>query len=464
MLFSSLTFLYWFLPLTFLIYFLVPAKLRNGVLFFSSLLFYFWGEPVYSVLILFSAFVGWIHGLLIEKYKGKKAAKVLLFTGVGIPLALLLFFKYTNFFITNINAVSGANIPLLKIVLPIGISFYTFQILSYVVDVYRGDADAQHNFINFGAYVMLFPQLIAGPIVRYTDVNRELVSRTLSVDKFASGVKTFCAGLGKKVLIANVLAELVKKYQESGSTVLSLWVCALAQTLQIYFDFSGYSDMAIGMGKMLGFNFPENFRYPFISASVSEFWRRWHMTLGSWFRDYVYIPMGGNRVSFLRHAFNIFTVWFLTGFWHGAEWTFIIWGLYFGVILMLEKHLFLKVKIPDAVRRIPTLFIILISFVIFNAGSAAQIPETLGGMFGFGGLALSDVQTLYYLKSYIVLLIVAIIGSTPLPKKLFYKLKQTKAGSIALAVAEPVGCCVVVLVCSSYLIGGSYNPFLYFRF
>ncbi|MBQ2818161.1 MAG: MBOAT family protein, partial [Clostridia bacterium] len=381
-------------------------------------------------------------------------------------LAILGYFKYADFFIDNFAGLTGLSIPLLNIALPIGISFYTFQILSYTVDVYRGDVAAQKSPITLGAYIAMFPQLIAGPIVRYRDVEIQLNTRTHSIQKAASGIKRFMIGLCKKILIANLLGEITAVFLASADlSVLFYWLNAVAFSLQIYFDFSGYSDMAIGLGRIFGFEFLENFNYPYISKSITEFWRRWHMSLGQWFRDYVYIPMGGNRVSKARHFINILVVWMLTGFWHGASWNFVLWGLYFALLLMLEKYLLLdKLKKSKVLSRIFVLLFVLISFVIFDSPTLPDIVKRLLAMFGFSSIPLVSKEALYYLGSYAFVLILAIIGATPLPKMLYAKLSKNKAFAKITVIMEPVLLAVMLIVVTAFLVDGSFNPFLYFRF
>ena len=467
MLFSSIPFLFYFLPCVLILYLIAPKCLKNTVLLLSSLVFYAWGEPRYVIWMLLAITLGYIFGLLIERFKEKKRiSKLFMILSVVSSLAMLGYFKYVDFFIGNFNAITGLSVPLLKIALPIGISFYTFQILSYTVDVYRGDVAAQKNPIDLAAYVALFPQLIAGPIVRYSDVAEQLKSRTHSFEKTALGARRFMIGLGKKILIANILGELCDTFRASDDkSVLFFWLYAVAYSLHIYFDFSGYSDMAIGLGKIFGFDFLENFNYPYISASITEFWRRWHMSLGSWFRDYVYIPLGGNRVSRLRHLFNIFVVWMLTGFWHGAAWNFIVWGLFFAVLLMVEKLWLLKyLKKSRVLSHIYVVVLIIISFVIFDASSMGQAFSYIGSMFGAGGYPLVSTEFLYYLRSYGVVLILGIIGATPLPQKLWNRIAATNIGSNIMTFAEPIALSALLLCCSAYLVDGSYNPFLYFRF
>ena len=467
MLFSSIPFLFYFLPCVLILYLIAPKCLKNTVLLLSSLVFYAWGEPRYVIWMLLAITLGYIFGLLIERFKEKKRiSKLFMILSVASSLAMLGYFKYVDFFIGNFNAITGLSIPLLKIALPIGISFYTFQILSYTVDVYRGNVAAQKNPIDLAAYVALFPQLIAGPIVRYSDVAEQLKNRTHPLEKTALGARRFMIGLGKKILIANILGELCDTFRASDDkSVLFFWLYAVAYSLHIYFDFSGYSDMAIGLGKLFGFDFLENFNYPYISASITEFWRRWHMSLGSWFRDYVYIPLGGNRVSRMRHLFNIFVVWMLTGFWHGAAWNFIVWGLFFAVLLMVEKLWLLKyLKKSRVLSHIYVVVLIIISFVIFDASSMGQAFSYIGSMFGAGGYPLVSTEFLYYLRSYGVVLILGIIGATPLPKKLWNRIAATGIGSNIMTFAEPIALSALLLCCSAYLVDGSYNPFLYFRF
>lgn len=457
MLFSSIPFLYYFLPLAISAYFLTPKRFKNVTLLLFSLAFYAWGEPRLVVLMLVSVAVGYIAGILMEHCRFKKTT---LFVSVAIVLSFLLYFKYADFFISNINALTGFSLPLLKLALPIGISFYTFQILSYIVDVYRGEP-AQKDPIKLATFIALFPQLIAGPIVRYSDIARELTERKHSLSLAASGITRFMTGLGKKILIANTLGELCTAFSQSASpSVAFVWLNAISYALQIYFDFSGYSDMAIGLGRVFGFNFLENFNYPFISASITEFWRRWHMSLGSWFRDYVYIPMGGNRVSKPRFLFNIFVVWMLTGFWHGADWNFVIWGVFFAVFLIIEK-LFLK-RFLDYYRpigHIYTLLLVLISFAIFASTDLSAVLFSLSGMFGLSGLPAVTPETIYYFKNYGTLLVLAAVGATPLMKNVCKKLPDG-----VKTVLEPVFSVVMLILCTAFLADGSFNPFLYFRF
>ena len=466
MLFSSIPFLYYFLPCVLILYFIAPKCLKNSLLLLASLFFYAWGEPKYVILMAVSITLGYVFGLLIEAWRGTKLSKLFLILSLVTSLGLLGYFKYADFFISNFNAVTGLSVSLLKIALPIGISFYTFQILSYTVDVYRGEVKAQRNFITLATYVALFPQLIAGPIVRYSDVAAQLESRTHSISNVALGARRFVLGLAKKVLIANALGELCDIFKESNDkSVLFFWLYAIAFTLHIYFDFSGYSDMAIGLGRMFGFDFLENFDYPYISGSITEFWRRWHMSLGSWFRDYVYIPLGGNRVPKARWFLNIFIVWLLTGFWHGAAWNFIVWGLFFAVLLVIEKLWLLKVLKKSKVwNHFYVLFFVIISFVIFNAADMKEAFAYIGGMFGAGGIPFVSDEWLYYLRSYGLILIIAIVGATPLIKKLVLSAKNKTTGEKIINIAEPIVLVVLILMITAYLVDGSFNPFLYFRF
>jgi len=461
MLFSSIPFLYYFLPAVLIVYFLVPRVLKNTVLLLSSLVFYGWGEPKLLFLMIFTIALFYGCGLAIGWCKNQKWKKFWLTVSVVISVALLGIFKYADFFIDSFNSVTGLSVPLLKLALPVGISFYTFQCLSYTIDVYRGNVPSQKNPISFGAYVALFPQLIAGPIVRYIDVARELNERTHSWDDVALGLRRFLVGLAKKVIIADNFALLMKLFRESGEkSVLFYWMYAIAFTLNIYFDFSGYSDMAIGLGRVFGFRFIENFNYPYLSKSVAEFWRRWHMSLGSWFRDYIYIPLGGNRVSKSRWVFNTLVVWMLTGMWHGAAWNFVLWGLLYAACLLAEKWIPALQKLPTILRRGYTLLVVVLGFVLFNAENMAQAGSDIAGMFGLGGVPVVTAETLYYLKSYWMLFAVGFVGATPLVRDTANRLYKHKA----VAVLEPILLILLLLVCSGYLVDGSFSPFLYFRF
>ena len=458
MLFSSIPFLYYFLPAVLLLYFLVPAKFRNAVLLLSSLIFYGWGEPRYVILMVATITVFYLCGRGIGSAKSRTAKKAWLTVSVVIGIVLLTIFKYADFFIQSFASVTGLSLPLLKLALPIGISFYTFQCMSYAVDVYRGTAEAQKNIITFGAYVALFPQLIAGPIVRYVDVARELENRTTTLEDAMAGIRRFLIGLGKKILLANQLGLLTEIFRDSNEkSILFHWMYAIAFMLHIYFDFSGYSDMAIGLGRIFGFHFIENFNYPYLSKSVTEFWRRWHMSLGSWFRDYVYIPLGGNRVSKLRWVFNILVVWMLTGLWHGASWNFVLWGLIFAVVLLVEKWLPALHKLPTLLRHAYVLLIVMLSFILFNAADLTQASSDMVGL--FGGVPLVTQESLYYLRSYTVVFAISIVGATPLAKTLASLIPEK-----VTAVLEPLFLTALLLTCTAYLVDGSFNPFLYFRF
>ena len=459
MLFSGLTFLYCFLPAVLAVYFLVPKHWKNAVLLVSSLIFYAWGEPRYVLLMVLTILGFYFCGIAISRGKTQRVRRFWLWVSLVLGLGALGIFKYADFFIGSFNAVTALSLPLLRLTLPIGISFYTFQCISYTADVYRERALPQKNLITFGAYVCLFPQLIAGPIVRYTDVARELESRTHSWENFALGLRRFLFGLGKKVLLANQFGELTEAFRNSGEkSVLFVWLYALAFALQIYFDFSGYSDMAIGLGRILGFRFPENFNYPYLSSSVTEFWRRWHMTLGGWFRDYVYIPLGGNRVSKLRWVFNILAVWMLTGLWHGASWNFVVWGLLFALLLLLEKMVPGLKRLPRGAAQLYVLLVVVLSFVVFNAQSLQQAGQDLAGMLGLGSLPGTTVEALYALRSNAVLLLVGMVGATPWPKQWAQKIGERVPLLEALAMGA------LLLLCTAYLVDGSFNPFLYFRF
>ena len=454
MVFSGIPFLYFFLPILLLVYFISPDKMKNPVLLLFSLIFYASGEPKNIIVMLVTVLIAYCAALWFSKISGK-GRKAVFAVSVILSLLPLLYFKYSDFLIINVNTVTGLSIPKTDAVLPIGISFYTFQVVGYLADIYRNDCKAANNPLDLALYISLFPQLIAGPIVRYTDVNDALASRVHSMELTYRGIMRFSVGLFKKVLIANVLGELCNSL---GVSMLGGWVYALASSLQIYYDFSGYSDMAIGLGMVFGFSFPENFNYPYISSSVAEFWRRWHISLGSWFRDYVYIPLGGNRVSFVKWIRNILVVWMLTGLWHGAEWTFVLWGLYFAVFLVLEKLCKgFFAKLPKAVKHIYVILAVMISFVLFDSASVSDFAARIGTMFDFSNL--SDASSLYYVKSYAVTLIIAVIGSTPLIKNALARTNEK-----VKAVLSPIVCASVLIVSTAYIIGGSYNPFLYFRF
>lgn len=466
MVFSSIPFLYYFLPLVLVLYFVVPRRLKNTVLLITSLVFYGWGEPRYVFLMIASILIGYVAGLLIEAFSQKKQAKLFMGLAVALNIGFLAVFKYADFFVENFNNITGLSMPFLRLALPVGISFYTFQILSYIIDVYRGKVPAQKNFISLASYVAMFPQLIAGPIVRYADIEKQLREREHSFNGFASGTLRFTVGLAKKVLIANALGQVCTDFKVSeDKSVLFYWMYAVAFALQVYFDFSGYSDMAIGLGRIMGFEFSENFNYPYISKSATEFWRRWHISLGTWFRDYVYIPLGGNRVSVPRHIFNIFTVWLLTGFWHGAAWNFVVWGLFFAVLLVAEKMVLLKyLEKSKIISRVYTIFVVLISFVIFNADNMGQALSYLRGMIGLNGEPMVSTEFMYYLRSFGVTLVVAILGATPIMKIMVERLARKKTFLKIRIAAEPVMVILLLVVVTAYLADGSFNPFLYFRF
>lgn len=470
MLFSSVLFLFRFLPLFFLCYYLVPGRVKNLILFLGSLIFYAWGEPIYVMLMLFSTLVDYTHGRLIEKFRGRKAAKGFLISSVIINLFILCFFKYADFLVQSINSVAGTSIPLMNLPLPIGISFYTFQTMSYTIDVYRGETKVQRNLLDFGVFVTMFPQLIAGPIVKYRDVEARLRSRKADIVVISHGMKRFCVGLAKKVLLANnigALWELIYAMDFGEMSMLTAWVGVFAFAFQIYFDFSGYSDMAIGLGEMLGFYFPENFNYPYISASVTEFWRRWHMSLGSWFREYVYIPLGGNRKGVRRQLLNIFIVWMLTGIWHGAGWNFLLWGLWFALALVLEKRLLgrLFLWLPKGVGRIYTMLVVLVGWVLFALNTPAEIMGYLRAMVGAAG-GLFDAQGIYLGREYGILFLIAAIGSTPLCGGIAKRLEKSGNGvGIALyRLGEKLIPAALLLLSIAGIVEASYNPFLYFRF
>lgn len=466
MVFSSTIFLCVYLPLVLLGYYICPKKGRNLFLLIVSLVFYAWGEPKYVFLMIFSILVNYIFGRLMDKHReNKKRLKLMLVLSVVIDIGLLSVFKYTDFIITNVNAIFGSSFDLLKIALPIGISFYTFQAMSYTIDVYRNDVRVQKNLIDFGMYITMFPQLIAGPIVRYADVQDQLADRSVTTADFSEGVMRFVVGLGKKVLLANQMGAVWSDIYALGGDVSALmaWTGAIAYTFQIYFDFSGYSDMAIGLGRMFGFKFPENFRYPYQSVSITDFWRRWHITLSTWFKEYLYIPLGGNRRGLARQALNLLIVWSLTGFWHGAGWNFVMWGLYYFVILFIEKLFLLKAlnKLPKFFRHVYALVLIIIGWVIFASDDVSVLLPYLGSMFGANG-AIGGMDV-YTLLTKAVLLIICCIASTELPKKLFLSAAGAMNEKAAFTLKSVL---MIALLALSMilLIGDSYNPFLYFRF
>lgn len=466
MVFSSTIFLCVYLPLVLLGYYICPKKGRNLFLLIVSLVFYAWGEPKYVFLMIFSILVNYIFGRLMDKNRGRqKRMKLLLVLSVVIDLGLLSVFKYTDFIITNVNAIFGSSFDLLNIALPIGISFYTFQAMSYTIDVYRNDVRVQKNLIDFGMYITMFPQLIAGPIVRYADVQDQLAERSVTTADFSEGVMRFVVGLGKKVLLANQMGAVWSEIYALGGDVSALmaWTGAIAYTFQIYFDFSGYSDMAIGLGRMFGFKFPENFRYPYQSVSITDFWRRWHITLSTWFKEYLYIPLGGNRCGLARQALNLLIVWSLTGFWHGAGWNFVMWGLYYFVILFIEKLFLLKAldKLPKLFRHVYALLLIVIGWVIFASDDVGVLLPYLGSMFGANGaVGGMDVYTLF---TKAVLLIICCVASTELPKRFFLSATGAMNEKAAFTIKSVMTIALLALS-MILLIGDSYNPFLYFRF
>lgn len=468
MVFSSLIFIFKFLPLTLLLYYIAPKPLRNLVLLIASLVFYGWGEPLYIILMIFTTVFDYICGLLIHKYDEHIMKKKIIFIlSVIINLGILSFFKYYGFLVDNINNIFGLNIVASKLPLPVGISFYTFQTMSYVIDVYLKKVQVQRNIISFGTYVTMFPQLVAGPIVKYGDVEKQLKHREESLEKFSEGAEIFIIGLAKKVVLANnigLLWRTVKATSFGEITVLSAWIGIIAFTFQIYFDFSGYSDMAIGLGKMFGFELMKNFNYPYISKSVSEFWRRWHISLGDWFREYVYIPLGGNRCERIKQYRNLFIVWFLTGLWHGANWNFIFWGLYFGFFITLEK-MFLKSwldKLPRVLSHIYTLLVVIVGWVFFEFESLSGAFKYIGIMFGLGGNGLYDKQSLYFINTNLLLFIAVSLCSLPLLKGLFESIKNKRKGLKAIAIS--IMYLALLILSTTYLVNESYNPFLYFRF
>lgn len=464
MVFSSIFFIFSFLPVTIVAYYLAPKRMRNGILLLASLFFYAWGEPVYLFLMLYSILFNYVMGIdIARKQRRGKRAGVSLFFGVVVNLLILGFFKYYGFLAENMEALSGVILPKLELSLPIGLSFYTFQSLSYLVDVYRGRAQHQKNILSFGLYISMFPQLVAGPIVQYADIDAQLKERDTSLDKFGQGVRYFIWGLGKKVLLANNLGVVYEAIAALPSlSVLSAWVGALAYTFQIYYDFSGYSDMAIGLGKMFGFELKENFAHPYCSRSITEFWRRWHISLGSWFREYVYIPMGGNRVSVLRHIFNLLVVWALTGLWHGASWNFVVWGLYYGVLLILEKYLLRRVteRIP-ILGTIYTMLLVIVGWVFFFSPTLLEAKAYLGAMFGRGAAGITDEAGMYYLLTSLILFWFSWIFAVPAASKISEKHLEDSDGWAPLFLLIHGG---IFLLAVAYLIHDTYNPFLYFRF
>ena len=468
MLFSSIVFLFTFLPAVMILYYLLPVRFRNVILLLASLVFYAWGEPVYLFLMLLSILFNYFSGLDIARnLQDKRAAKRSLVFNLIINLAVLGFFKYEGFVLDTLNGILPVHISYHALPLPIGISFYTFQILSYIIDVYRGNVKVQTNLPNFALYVTMFPQLIAGPIVQYADVDEQLASREVSRTKFGEGSMYFIRGLAKKVLLANTSGMIfteVSGLAKGNIAVMTAWLGAFAYMFQIYFDFSGYSDMAIGLGKMFGFEFNMNFNYPYVSKSITEFWRRWHISLSSWFRDYVYIPLGGNRVSKIKHIRNLLIVWFLTGLWHGAAWNFVAWGLYYGVILIIEKYLLSQVldRLPDVVRHIYSIVLVVIGWVLFFSSSFGQAADYIRVMFGAGAHGFADRESMYLLTSNLILWLILIFGSTPLVHFRYEHMLRTKKWNTTII--NSVVYAALFIVCIAYLVTETYNPFLYFRF
>ena len=468
MLFSSIVFLFTFLPAVMILYYLLPVRFRNVILLLASLVFYAWGEPVYLFLMLLSILFNYFSGLDIARnLQDKRAAKRSLVFNLIINLAVLGFFKYEGFVLDTLNGILPVHISYHALPLPIGISFYTFQILSYIIDVYRGNVKVQTNLPNFALYVTMFPQLIAGPIVQYADVDEQLASREISRTKFGEGSMYFIRGLAKKVLLANTSGMIfteVSGLAKDNIAVMTAWLGAFAYMFQIYFDFSGYSDMAIGLGKMFGFEFNMNFNYPYVSKSITEFWRRWHISLSSWFRDYVYIPLGGNRVSKIKHIRNLLIVWFLTGLWHGAAWNFVAWGLYYGVILIIEKYLLSPVldRLPDVVRHIYSIVLVVIGWVLFFSSSFGQAADYIRVMFGAGVHGFADRESMYLLTSNLILWLILIFGSTPLVHFRYEHMLRTKKWNTTII--NSVVYAALFIVCIAYLVTETYNPFLYFRF
>lgn len=461
MVFSSLNFLFIFLPITLILYYIVPFKIKNFVLLIASIIFYAWGEPVYVVLMMLNICFNYVAGRNLVALRDEKSRKMQLVVAVVVNLLLLGFFKYAGFLVGTINGIFGASIKWAGLPLPVGISFYTFQALSYVIDVYRRKVGVQKNIIDFGAYITMFPQLIAGPIVRYEHIERQLKQRKISLLKAGAGMERFLYGLGKKVLLANNLGLLYTVIQTAGErSFLTAWLGAIAYTMQIYFDFSGYSDMAIGLGRMLGFEFMENFDHPYLAVSVTEFWRKWHISLGSWFREYVYIPMGGNRVNAGRHILNLLIVWALTGLWHGANWNFVIWGLYYGVILILEKYVLIPLfkKAPAFIKHIYTMLLVIIGWAIFSNTDFTAMGGFLKNLFGGGVTGFADGAFFYYLRNNFLLIIISIFFCSPVFKR-FMNGTSKKRPAVNI-----IFCIVVFILSVAFLVSGSFNPFLYFRF
>lgn len=478
MLFSGISFLYFFLPAAIALYSIAPKRWKNAALLAASVAFYAWGEPVYILLLTASTLVAFGAGFLIDRRRGTRGAKFFLAFAAALLVGSLALFKYADFFIKTINAFLAPGegkgpLALFRLALPLGISFYTFQLLSYLFDLYRGNAELQWNLISFATYSFMYPQILSGPIVRYASIAGELAERKQTLPDFAAGARRFVVGLAKKALLADSFAQLCSAYTGGAErSVLFAWLYVFGYGLRIYYDFSGYSDMAIGLGRMMGFRFPENFDYPYVSRSITEFWRRWHMTLGAWFRDYVYIPLGGNRVSPIKHVRNILAVWALTGLWHGASWNFIVWGLYFALLLLAEKYVLARVleKAPRVLSHLYTLFFLLLSWCLFDSPSLAAAAARAGDLFGLGGVAGAGARSVYYFGSYAFLFIIGALGATPLPKRFMESLENrlaqsdSRAGMFALAVARPLALAALLVASTAYAVDGSFSPFIYFRF
>lgn len=468
MVFSSMTFLFAFLPIVLLLYYAAPQKLRNPLLALSGVIFYAWGEPYYVFLMLLTIAIDYTAGLLIERFRDDRKKKLLfLVVSVVLNLGFLGLFKYGSFVVQNINGLFGVQLMDPKLALPIGISFYTFQAMSYTIDLYRGNIKVQRNIIHFAAYVTMFPQLIAGPIVRYSDVEKELAVREINTDSMADGISCFIRGLAKKVLLANNIGAVwtvVKAMDVETLPTLTAWVGILAFTFQIYYDFSGYSDMAVGLGRMLGFHFPQNFDHPYLSKSITEFWRRWHITLGAWFRSYVYIPMGGNRNGTWRTICNLAVVWLLTGLWHGASWNFVLWGVYFGLFIILEKFVWGKglLKLPNCIQWLYSFLVVVFGWVLFEMNSPAQIGGFFTAMVGLNGAGFANSQSFYLLLTNLVMFFLCAVGSTTVLRRVGNSMEERMPGGCRFL--KTVGLMVLFGICICYLVTSSYNPFLYFNF
>lgn len=468
MVFSSITFLFYFLPPFLLLYFLFPDKAKNYILLIGSLIFYFWGAQMHTLIMLGCVLLNYVSALLIYRFRTRKIVKNTVFIAtLTLVFSLLIYFKYIDFLINSVNGILGTGFDTLGVLLPVGISFYIFQTVSYTVDVYRGDILPRKNPFTFATYVTMFPQLVAGPIVRYKDIDSYMDKRCVSFDRVSRGISRFVIGLAKKVILANTLAELCANIRaDDEKTVLLYWIWAVAFTLNIYFDFSGYSDMAIGLGSIMGFEFMENFQYPFIAKSVTEFFRRWHISLGVWFRDYVYIPLGGNRKGVVRQIFNLLVVWLLTGLWHGAAWNFVLWGLYYAILLIIEKLFLLRAlqKVPAVVGHVYTVITAVLGFVIFDTVSIKEIGVRFAGMLGFGTDGFSSSATQYTLTSYLLLIVIAVIASTPVLKNIKNRIEKRQRIGVVISFLEPILVLGLFVLSVGFLVDASFNPFIYFRF